>query len=101
MPADIAVTGFDDNYFASQMTPGLTTVRRDAVAIGQAAAEGILNMLLHPEEPTPAVVLPTELVVRESSGARLAFGVERKLGGRRGPRTDDRPLLEALLPALS
>lgn len=72
VPEDIAVTGFDDNDFAAQMKPALTTVRRDAAGIGRAAAEGILNMILHPEEPPPAIILPTELIVRESCGAALA-----------------------------
>lgn len=71
VPEDIAVTGFDDNYFAAQMKPALTTVRRDAVAIGQAAADGILSMLLRPEQRPPAVSLPTKLIVRESCGAAL------------------------------
>lgn len=49
-----------------------TTVRRDAAAIDRAAADAILGMFLRPEEPPPTVVLPTELIVRESCGASLA-----------------------------
>ena len=71
VPEDIAVTGFDDSYFAARMRPALTTVRQDTSGIGTAAAEGILAMLRHPEQPPATVVLPTELIVRESCGAAL------------------------------
>ena len=72
VPEDVAVIGFDDNSFAARMKPALTTVRRDAVRIGQAAADAIVEMLRSPDEPPPAIILPTELVVRESCGAALA-----------------------------
>jgi LacI family transcriptional regulator len=70
VPEDIAVTGFDDAPFAATVKPSLTTVRQDAIGLGTAAAEGILRMLERPDEPPPALVLPTELVIRDSSGAR-------------------------------
>jgi len=68
VPEDIAVTGFDDAPFAATVKPGLTTVRQDSVGMGTAAAEAILRMLEHPDEPPPTLVIPTELIVRESSG---------------------------------
>ena len=68
VPGDIAVTGFDDSPFATRVTPGLTSVRQDAVGLGTAAAESVLRMLKDPTEPPPTLVLPTELVIRESSG---------------------------------
>lgn len=71
VPEDIAVVGFDDSYFSENMNPPLTTVHQDLFAIGEAAAEGILQMIDHPHDPPPAVVLPTELVVRESCGIEL------------------------------
>jgi LacI family transcriptional regulator len=68
VPEDIAVTGFDDAPFAATVKPSLTTVRQDSVGLGTAAAEAILRMLEHPDEPPPTVVLPAGLVIRESSG---------------------------------
>jgi DNA-binding LacI/PurR family transcriptional regulator len=48
---------------------GLTTVRQDVAAQGHAAAELLLRALLHDDDdPTDEVVLPTELIVRESTG---------------------------------
>lgn len=71
VPDDIAVTGFDDAPFAPHLQPPLTTVRQDALGIGKAAAAGLLGMLSDPGSPPPAVLLPTELVVRESCGIEL------------------------------
>jgi|BarGraIncu01121A_1022015.scaffolds.fasta_scaffold06382_2 LacI family transcriptional regulator len=68
VPEDIAVTGFDDADFAASVKPSLTTVRQDAAGLGTAAAEAILRMLEHPDAPPPTLVLPGELIIRESSG---------------------------------
>jgi LacI family transcriptional regulator len=72
IPGDIAVTGFDDTEFAARMHPALTTVRQDAFGLGTAAAEAVLRMLASPDESPSAVVLPTELIIRESSGPAAA-----------------------------
>lgn len=74
VPEDIAVTGFDDAPFVATIKPGLTTVRQDAVGMGTAAAEAILRMLERPDEPPPTLVLPAELVIRESSGPAAPGG---------------------------
>jgi LacI family transcriptional regulator len=75
VPDDIAVVGFDDSPFASAMQPALTTVRQDALGLGMAAADGILAMLDHPDDPPTAILLPTQLVVRESCGIELRQSV--------------------------
>jgi LacI family transcriptional regulator len=71
VPDDVAVVGFDDAPFAASLHPALTSVRQNAFGLGLAAAEGIIGMLDHPDEPPPAILLPTELVVRESCGIEL------------------------------
>jgi LacI family transcriptional regulator len=68
IPDDIAVTGFDDGVIASKVRPALTTVRQDPVGMGTAAAEAVLRMLQSPGSSPPVVVVPTELIIRESSG---------------------------------
>jgi LacI family transcriptional regulator len=68
VPEDIAVTGFDDIALAAELKPSLTTVRQDAVAMGTAAAEAIVQMLADPSGTPAVVIVPTKLVVRESSG---------------------------------
>jgi LacI family transcriptional regulator len=69
VPQDVAVTGFDDIPLAASVRPALTTVRQDAARIGVAAAEAVVAMLDDPAVEPPALLLPTQLVVRESCGA--------------------------------
>ena len=68
VPEDIAVTGFDDIALAATLKPSLTTVRQDAAAMGKAAADSIMQMLDDPASTPPVVIVPTKLIVRESSG---------------------------------
>jgi DNA-binding LacI/PurR family transcriptional regulator len=65
VPDDVAVVGFDDSDFAQYTDPPLTTVRQHIIDIGRTMAHQLLR-LADGEEVEPAVVLPTELVVRES-----------------------------------
>jgi LacI family transcriptional regulator len=71
VPEDIAVVGYDDSPFAAAMRPALTTVRQNALGLGMAAADSVLAMLDNPDDPPPAVIFPTELVIRESCGIEL------------------------------
>ncbi|MDO4232806.1 MAG: LacI family DNA-binding transcriptional regulator [Lautropia sp.] len=45
VPGDLSVIGFDDLPFAAYMHPALTTIRQDAVAQGEAAAELLVARL--------------------------------------------------------
>lgn len=69
IPDDVAVAGFDDLEFASQLEPPLTTVRQGVDEIGQEAARTLLSLLENPESGPRRVLLPTELVVRGSTTA--------------------------------
>jgi LacI family transcriptional regulator len=71
-PEDVAVTGFDDAEWAAKLSPSLTTVRQPAKEMGRAAINSLVTMLADPDAPAPSVLLPGELVVRESCGAALA-----------------------------
>lgn len=68
VPDDVAVVGYDDIALADYVTPGLTTVRQDTGAGGRALVENILSVLAGNDARD--VTLPTELVVRQSCGAR-------------------------------
>jgi DNA-binding LacI/PurR family transcriptional regulator len=66
VPQDVAVIGFDDFEFARYIDPPLTTVRLPAFDMGYRAAEILIE---HIEGRPPAqrtIVLPTELIVRQS-----------------------------------
>ena len=73
VPGELSVVGFDDNPLAAQVRPGLTTVRQDVAAKGRAAAAALTAAIERARTGATApagghVLLPTELVIRESSG---------------------------------
>ncbi|QSB15349.1 LacI family DNA-binding transcriptional regulator [Natronosporangium hydrolyticum] len=65
VPEEVAVIGFDDIEMARYTDPPLSTVRQPIERLGQTLA-GQLLRLLAGEEVEPALVLPTELVIRET-----------------------------------
>jgi LacI family transcriptional regulator len=68
VPDDIAVVGFDDIPYARLISPSLTTIRQDVAAQGIAAADGVLRMVTDPAASPIELLMPTELIVRDSSG---------------------------------
>ena len=73
IPGDMSVVGFDNAPFVQHLNPGLTTVHHPLIQIGATAATLLLGALdaESNDDPRPAerIVLPTELVVRESTAA--------------------------------
>ncbi|HEY0951141.1 LacI family DNA-binding transcriptional regulator [Nocardioides sp.] len=65
VPADLSIVGYDDSPLASYSRPTLTTVRQDVAVKGRAAVDAIIATMAG--EPAPDVLLPTSLVVREST----------------------------------
>jgi LacI family transcriptional regulator, repressor for deo operon, udp, cdd, tsx, nupC, and nupG len=66
VPADVAVTGFDDFDFAELVVPALTTVRVPGYELGRVAAELLVDQLEGRVATRRRIVLPVELRVRES-----------------------------------
>jgi DNA-binding LacI/PurR family transcriptional regulator len=66
VPHDVAVVGFDDMPLAATVRPGLTTVRQPAVAMGAELATRLLRAI-DDGAPADPVLMPTELVVRDSA----------------------------------
>jgi DNA-binding LacI/PurR family transcriptional regulator len=64
LPYDIAIVGFDDISSAAVAVPPLSTVRVDKEALG---ATGVDLLLRKPEEDPVEMILPVEMIVRESS----------------------------------
>ncbi len=70
VPEEVAVIGFDDLPIAAHAEPSLTTIRQPIQRTGSMAAETIIDILEHPDEVYARhIVLPVELVIRESCGA--------------------------------
>ena len=65
VPSHVRVVGFDDALIAQTSRPALTTIRQDVVALGEAAAT-LMIAQLNGQEIEP-IILPTELVIRESA----------------------------------
>ena len=68
VPEDVAVVGFDDAPLALTTDPSLTTVHQSPERMGREMVDLLLDRIAHPEAPPDVRVLPTHLVVRESSG---------------------------------
>jgi DNA-binding LacI/PurR family transcriptional regulator len=68
VPDDVAVVGFDDSAIARYTSPPLTTVAQPIRQLGWEMAKMVVS-LMDGEQPGP-LILPTRLVVRESSEPR-------------------------------
>ncbi|HWM38063.1 MAG TPA: LacI family DNA-binding transcriptional regulator [Streptomyces sp.] len=67
IPHDVALVGFDDSAVARHMDPALTSVRQPIEEMGRTMARVLLQEIAGRAAERPQIVLPTELVVRESS----------------------------------
>jgi LacI family transcriptional regulator len=78
VPEDISLLGFDDNFHARHLTPGLSTIRQPVDEAGRVAAR-LLLALLDGEKPHElAVTIPTELILRGSVGPVRISAAQRK-----------------------
>ena len=69
VPEDVCVIGFDNILSSSLVEPRLTTIAAPLVSLGSAAVNRLLKRSWHQEaEPAEPVLLPTRLVVRDSTG---------------------------------
>jgi LacI family transcriptional regulator len=69
IPTDLSVIGFDDSALARLSTPPITIVRRNLMQMGTMAAEILIDRLKSgAKRATRRIVLPTELLLRDSCG---------------------------------
>jgi DNA-binding LacI/PurR family transcriptional regulator len=66
VPEQLSVVGFDDVEIARYVTPPLTTVHQPKMRLGELAMQMLLDLL--EGRPVQNQILPTDLVVRESTG---------------------------------
>ena len=71
IPDEIAIVGFDDLPPAATSVPPLTTVRQPVRRMGALAAETLLDIIEDGPEPPRRIILPTELVIRQTCGALI------------------------------
>lgn len=69
VPENLQVIGFTDGVLSRHATPSLTTVSQHAQNIGENTAELLINRLENEEEEDnfQTIVIPTELIEREST----------------------------------
>ncbi len=67
VPDDIALAGFDDLDFAARLDPPLTTVRQGVREQGAEAARTLFQLMADSDGTPRRVILPTELVIRQST----------------------------------
>ncbi|WNI24655.1 LacI family DNA-binding transcriptional regulator [Streptomyces sp. ITFR-16] len=67
IPDDVALIGFDDSAVARHMDPALTSVRQPIEEMGRTMTRVLLEAIAGETTERPQIVLPTELVVRDSS----------------------------------
>ena len=68
VPEDVLVSGFDDITLTRYFKPPLTTIRQSGSLLGEVAVDALVATLDKSELAVRTIVLPTELVVRESCG---------------------------------
>ncbi len=69
VPADLALVGFDDIPLVSRLTPPLTTVAQNAYQLGETTAHLLIDTIEGQVTEPKSIIIPTELVIRESSAA--------------------------------
>jgi DNA-binding LacI/PurR family transcriptional regulator len=70
VPEDVSVVGFDDIPLSRFLSPPLTTVRAPIEQVGREAVR-LLVKCIHEESCLPEILLPIELVIRQSCGCGI------------------------------
>ena len=66
IPDDVDVISFGDSDVSRVISPALSCVNQPSYETGKKAVELMLTMIAHPEAREQHLVLPTELVLRET-----------------------------------
>jgi LacI family transcriptional regulator len=67
IPEDVGIVGFSNEPFSKVVSPSISTIAQPGFEMGQKAAELIIRKIENKERSYQTIVLPTELIVRESS----------------------------------
>jgi len=70
VPDDIAIVSVDDTEMASLVRPALSTIHVPVEQMGSYTLRMLETMAVHENDPLLSVVLPTELIIRDSCGSR-------------------------------
>lgn len=67
IPSDIAITGYDNNHFASESAIPITTVAQPGEEMGSAAADLLLELIEKPQTSNRSVTLEPRILPRSST----------------------------------
>jgi LacI family transcriptional regulator len=67
IPEDVGIVGFSNEPFSRVVSPSISTIAMPGFMMGQKAAEMILKQIEFKEKTFSTLVMPTELIIRESS----------------------------------
>jgi GntR family transcriptional regulator of arabinose operon len=77
IPEDLALVGFDDLHYMTHMSVPLTTIAQQSTEMGMHAGTLLINRIERQiSGPPKHIQLPTNLIIRQSCGARLRFARE-------------------------
>ena len=73
VPEDMCIVGFSNEPFSEVVTPSITTIKQPAYEMGKKAAELVIKEIEEKktEKTYQTIVMPTELIIRESSSKRM------------------------------
>jgi LacI family transcriptional regulator len=74
VPTDIAMIGFSNLDLTDLLSPSLSVIRQPAYEIGQVAIELLIKQIENKRPTTEfeKIILPPQMIIRESSGAKKA-----------------------------
>lgn len=69
VPEEVMIVGFSNEPFSEVVTPSISTIMQPGIEMGRIAAELLIEQIQQPDKPAgyKSIVMPTELIVRESS----------------------------------
>lgn len=67
VPEELKVFGFDNTNYATLSTPTISTIEQPRLALGVQSAELLLKMIAQPSAVFEPVLLPTKIILREST----------------------------------
>ncbi|MBZ0277443.1 MAG: LacI family transcriptional regulator [Anaerolineae bacterium] len=69
VPDDLSIIGYDNLELTAYSSPQLTTIAQPIYEMGETAAHCLVTQMQNPEAPVERVMLPVQLVIRETTAA--------------------------------
>lgn len=70
IPQDFGIVGFSNEPFSKVVSPSISTIAQPGFKMGQKASELIIREIETKERDPQTIILPTELIIRESSSKK-------------------------------